>query len=186
MEKTIQAVMQSFPRLREIADTGLREKVCRAWLTVWQASGYERLEDASQWEPARESLGISNVDHTNGVVDCALAMADALRRSQSLEVDRDVLIAAALLHDLDKLLLFRGAGGPPTELGKRIGHVLAGVHLTLAAGLPPDVVHAVAAHSPNYSSLAPQTAEAIILKHADKVVTDLWILQRGQDVTFTI
>jgi 7,8-dihydroneopterin 2',3'-cyclic phosphate phosphodiesterase len=186
MDKTSHAVMESFPRLREIADPGLREKVCRAWLDAWQASGYDRLEDASQWEPAREALGISNVAHTNGVVECALAMADSLQNSQSLSIDRDVLIAAAVLHDLDKIRLFHAEGGRPTELGRRIGHVLAGVHMALAADLPVAVVHAIAAHSPTYSTVAPQTPEAVILRHADKVFTDLWILQRGRDVDFTI
>jgi 7,8-dihydroneopterin 2',3'-cyclic phosphate phosphodiesterase len=186
MGKTLQAVMDTFPRLREIADPGLREKVCRAWLAAWQASGYAHLEDASQWEPAREALGISNVAHTNGVVECALALAEALRQSQALDVDRDVLIAAAVLHDLDKIRLFHAADGRPTELGRRIGHVLTGVHLALAADLPVAVAHAIAAHSPTYSTVAPQTPEAVILKHADKVFTDLWILQRGRDVDFSI
>ncbi len=186
MDKTIQVVLESFPRLREISDAGLRGRVCQAWLEAWHASDYDRLEDVSQWEPDREALGISNVDHTNGVVECALAIAASLELSQAVQIDRDVLIAAAVLHDLDKICLFHPADGHPTELGRKLGHVLVGVHLALAANLPLTVVHPIATHSPNYSTVRPQTPEAFILRHADKVFTDIWILQRGRNVAFTI
>lgn len=186
MSKSIQAVMDSFPRIREIGDARLREQVCRAWLAAWQASDYARLEDVSQWEPAREALGISNVDHTNGVVECALAIAASLELSQPLRIDRDILIAAAVLHDLDKIRLFRAADACPTEMGRRLGHVVAGVHLALAAEVPLSVVHAVASHSPTYSTVVPQTPEAMILKQADHIFTSVWILQRGCKVCFDI
>ena len=184
MEKASQAVMDCFPRIREIGDAALRDKVCRTWLQAWESSDYTHLEDVSQWEPAREALGISNVDHTNGVVECALAMAEALESSQSLRIDRDILIAAAVLHDVDKICLFNAADGRPTDLGRHLGHVAAGVHLAMAAGLPLTVVHAIAAHSPNYSKIAPQTVEALILRQADDLFTRTWIMQRGRAVSF--
>jgi len=186
IEKTIEAVLAAFPRIRDIDAVTLKDQVCRAWLGAWQASDYDRIEDVSQWEPAREALGISNVDHTNGVVDCALAIADTLKSHQSVKIDRDILIAAAVLHDLDKICLFHAADGRPTELGRRLGHVAAGVHLALAAGVPLSVVHAVAAHSPTYSTIAPKTPEAVILKHADHIFTRTWMLQRDCKVCFDI
>ena len=184
MEKTTQTVMNAFPRLREIAGSKLRGQVCGAWLQAWEASDWPHLESVSQWEPARESLGISNVDHTNGVVECALAMAEALQSSQSLCIDRDILIAAAVLHDVDKICLFHAADGRPTDLGRRLGHVTTGVHLAMAAGLPLAVVHAIGAHSPNYSKIAPQTVEALILRQADDLFTRTWLMQRGRAVSF--
>ena len=184
MEGRMQAILTCFPHIREIVDADLRQQVCCAWRQAWGASDYPRLEDVSQWEPAREALGISNVAHTNGVVQCALAMADALQATQALHIDRDTLIAAAVLHDLDKICLFHAADGRPTELGRRLGHVLTGVHLAMAAGLPLAVVHAISAHSAKYSTVDPQTAEAIILKQADDLFTRTWILQRGRQVSF--
>lgn len=185
-EKTIEAVLTVFPRIRDITSAELRDQVCRAWLEAWQASDYDRIEDVSQWEPAREALSISNVDHTNGVVECALAIAASLELSQSVRIDRDILIAAAVLHDLDKICLFSATDGRPTEIGRRLGHVMAGVHLALAAEVPLAAVHALASHSPTYSTVTPQTPEAVILKHADHIFTRVWIFQRGCEVCFDI
>jgi 7,8-dihydroneopterin 2',3'-cyclic phosphate phosphodiesterase len=184
MGKNAKAVTDCFPRIEEIADSQLRDQVCQVWLQAWQASDYRHLEDASQWEPARDALGISNVAHTNGVVELSLAMGEALHSTQSLPVDRDVLIAAAVLHDVDKIRLFHAADGRPTDLGRQLGHVATGVHLAMQAGLPLAVVHAIAAHSPNYSKVAPQTVEAVILRQADDLFTRTWIMQRGQTVSF--
>lgn len=184
MEKNPRAVMDAFPRLRELADADLREQACRAWQRAWEESDWTRLEDVSQWEPAREALGISNVAHTNGVVECALAAAASLAASQSAAIDRDVLIAAAVLHDVDKIRLFHAADGRPTDVGRRLGHVQTGVPILVAAGLPLAVIHAVAAHSPRYSTVAPQTLEAVILRQADDLCTRTWILQRGTTVCF--
>ena len=186
MEKTDRVVTDAFPRLQEIADKNLRRQVRRTWREAWAASDWDRLEDLSQWEPAREALGISNVAHTNGVVECALALCETLATTQSATVDRDTLIAAAVLHDVDKIRLFHAADGRPTDLGRRLGHVQTGVHMAMAAGLPLAVVHAVAAHSPRYSTVAPQTVEAVILRQADDLFTRTWIMQRGRDVCFDL
>lgn len=178
--------MKTFPRIKDIRSGELRDRVCRAWLSAWQSSDCELIEDASQWEPARQALDISNAEHTNGVVECALSIADSIEASQPIRIDRDILIAAAVLHDLDKICLFRAEDGSPTEICKNIGHVSYGVHLALAAGIPVEAVHAIAAHSPTYSSVSPRTPEAVILRHADELFTRLWIFQRGCRVSFDI
>ena len=167
-------IVKLFPRLMDIHDHGLREKVVDVWWRTWKESDFERIEDLSQWEPIKAELGISNVEHTNQVTECALAMAEVVERDQKVDVDRDILIAGALLHDIDKLLIFSPSTGEPTTLGRHLPHTTLGAHLAMDAGLPLGVVHAIAAHSSNFSSMSPETVEAVIVFQADQAVTEVW------------
>jgi 3'-5' exoribonuclease len=96
-------------------------------------------------------------------------------------VDRDVLLAAALLHDLGKLTeLSDDPGAEPTARGRLYGHVVLGVLQMAAgagdvAGLDPArrdaVVHAaLAAHGRLEwgAPVVPATLEALLLHEADR------------------
>ena len=134
----------------------------------------------------KEKLDISNVEHTNQVVACALAMADVIERDQGMKVDMDTLIAGAILHDIDKLLIFHQSSGESTHMGMHLAHTTIGAHLALKAGLPLEIVHVIAAHSSNYSSISPRSVEATIVYHADHVVTETWTLAKNIDISFTL
>lgn len=114
--------------------------------------------------------------HTVRVARTALALTELVPHV----VDRDVVVSAALLHDLgkvDELVPDPGAG--LTDPGRLLGHVLLGAVAVLRAstaapGLPRDrveaVLHAiVAAHGRvEYGALVPPaTIEALVLHHAD-------------------
>jgi 3'-5' exoribonuclease len=95
------------------------------------------------------------------------------------EADRDLLLAAALLHDAGRVdeLEFDTAIGIAPE-GRLAGHIAAGVRrIDAAAGsvgaeLGRDRLerlrHAVLAHDP-HGMVAPVTLEAILLGHADRM-----------------
>jgi putative nucleotidyltransferase with HDIG domain len=186
MEERERYIQELFPRIREIEDPETRKGTISVWLKALEKSEYIRIEDASQWEPQKEKLQISNVRHTNQVVECALAIADALEKEQGTRIDRDVLIAGAVLHDVDKLLLFNPNTGETTQLGNLFAHTMIGFHMALEAGLSVKIAHAIAAHSSNYSSVEPASVEAIIVYHADHIVTETWKVTRGLDVTFSL
>lgn len=175
-----------FPRIDDIKDAEIREKVVSVWWDAWKASTFSQIEDASQWEPSREKLNISNVEHTNQVVECAIAIAQVGEREQKLKINMDTLIAASILHDVDKLLMFEPSTGDTTALGTYLPHTGIGAHLALQAGLPLEVVHAIGSHSPTYSPVPPKTLEAVIVYHADQVVTKLLTVSRDIDISFNL
>jgi len=115
--------------------------------------------------------------HTVRVTRIALSLADLTVSP----VDRSLLIAAALLHDIGKLdELTENPGEEPTEEGRLLGHIVpAVVRITQASDLVPeltverrnDLIHAViASHGKKeYGSPAvPSTLEAVILHQADE------------------
>ena len=186
MEAKQDYIKRLFPRVNDIKDVEIREKVISVWWNAWKESKFSKIEQVSQWEPSREKLNISNVEHTNQVVECALAIAGIVEREQNLTINMDKLIAASILHDVDKILMFDPSTGDTTPLGTYLPHTGISAHLALQAGLPADIVHAIASHSPNYSSVPPKTIEAVILHDADHVVTKTWIISRNIDVSFDL
>lgn len=186
MNEKDEYIQKLFPRINDITNSEVREKVISVWLEAWEESDFDRIEDISQWEPLKQRLNISNVAHTNQVVECAMAIASVVERDQGVEIDRDTLIAAAILHDIDKLLIFHQSTGRTTHMGTHLAHTTVGSHLALKAGLPVEVVHAIASHSSNYSSISPKTPEAAILYHADHVLTETWRISRNIDISFDL
>ena len=179
-------IKKLFPRVNDIRDVEIREKVISLWWDAWKESKFAKIEHVSQWEPSREKINMSNVEHTNQVVECAVAIAQVVGREQNINVNMDTLIAASILHDADKILMFDPSTGDTTPLGTYLPHTGIAAHLAVQAGLPIDIVHAIASHSPNYSSVPPKTIEAVILYNADQIVTKTWTISRNIDVSFDL
>ena len=108
------------------------------------------------------------LEHTVGVATLCREAAQIHARLRA-----DLLIAAALLHDVGRTLeLRRGPSFRPTEEGRLLGHLHLGVRLIeqRAAALETDVraelLHAVAVH---HDARAARTAEAAVLYHANQL-----------------
>jgi hypothetical protein len=72
-------ILRLFPDTRSITCGELRGKVIRTLLTAWKAGNYVRIEDVHQFEPARDHIPYTNVDHTNHVVQLCMKFAEALQ-----------------------------------------------------------------------------------------------------------
>jgi 3'-5' exoribonuclease len=85
----------------------------------------------------------------------------------------DLLVAAALLHDVGRIdELGRGPAFRPTDEGRLLGHVHLGLRLieqradNLDPGALAELLHAVACH---HDLRAARTAEAAVLFHANQL-----------------
>jgi 3'-5' exoribonuclease len=112
---------------------------------------------------------------TGGLLEHTVAVASLCREAAQLHarLRADILLAAALLHDVGRTLeLDRGPLFLPTPQGRLLGHVHLGVRLIeeRAEDLEPEVlaevVHAVAAH---HDARGARTAEASVLYHANQL-----------------
>jgi 3'-5' exoribonuclease len=108
------------------------------------------------------------LEHTVGVATLCREAAELHRRLR-----RDLLVAAALLHDAGRTEeLDRGPLFLPTGEGKLLGHVHLGLRLierragNLAGDVCAELVHAVACH---HDARAVRTAEAAVLYHANQL-----------------
>lgn len=120
------------------------------------------------------------LEHTLSVTDCAKSMAEAFRRSD-YEIDVDVVVAGALLHDLGKLESYKMGAVPEITLeGAVLDHVALGYSrfMELAekcgapSGLKLQLAHILLSHHGlrEYGSpVVPATPEAMIVSNADEL-----------------
>jgi 3'-5' exoribonuclease len=120
----------------------------------------------------------ASVDHhsyAGGLLEHTVGVATLCRETAQLHprLRSDLLVAAALLHDVGRTVEL--GGGPtfrPTEEGRLLGHLHLGVRLiearaeSLSPELRAELVHAVASH---HDARAARTAEAAVLYHANQL-----------------
>jgi HD superfamily phosphodiesterase len=166
-------VADCFPELDAIEDDALREGAVDAWLAGAREGDVADLRELPWLPPTERELGIAGdetlVGHVRDVVACARGLADALEDRRETDVDRDLLVAGALVHDVSKLVEFDGAESTPTY--DLLGHPHYGVHLVADAGLPVECSHIVLSHTPR-TTVEPAFLEAALVRRADEVAAD--------------
>jgi 3'-5' exoribonuclease len=117
----------------------------------------------------------SHHSYTGGLLEHTVAVASLAREAAQLHprLRADLLIAAALLHDVGRAReLDRGPLFLPTAEGKLLGHVHLGLRMiedqagALDANVRTEVLHAVATH---HDARAARTAEAAVLYHVNQL-----------------
>lgn len=163
-------VEDCFPELDAIADDDLRAGVVRAWRGGATQAGVTDLTMLPWLPPTERRLGIvgeaSLVDHVRDVVACARALATTLADRRGTDIDGDLLVAGALVHDVSKLAEFNGHDPTPTY--DLLGHPYYGVHIVAAAGLPVELGHIVLSHT-SRTTVEPAFLEAALVRRADEV-----------------
>ncbi len=175
-------IINLFPGIQKIKDGGIREKVIATWFHAWKRSNFRCIEDVHQYEPVRDLLAYTNVDHTNQVAQATQAMGELLTERFKIPVEMDALMAGSVLHDVDKIVLFDAQTGGYTETGHRFPHAVMGATMALMEGIPESVAHIIGTHSLKFSPVPPKTIEAIILRHTDHIVAQSYYLARGLDM----
>ena len=98
-------VRAELPEVEEIRDPELRNRVIEAWALALAASSFGAIADIeASGNPGVNRLKRgSQTDHIRGVTRMALALAEQLQAQlPDLAIDRDVLVAGALCHDVGK------------------------------------------------------------------------------------
>jgi putative nucleotidyltransferase with HDIG domain len=172
-----QGVRESLPELDNIRDADLREKVVEAHALALSQTEFARIEEMRPSGNYNTPVMLrgTQADHFRGVARMALALADGLEAVMGpLGIDRDVLLAGALCHDVGKAYEFSprniarwqadpGAAGFPA-----VRHPAYGAHLALTVGLPEAIVHITGAHSMSAEGQYVQPSlENVLIQYAD-------------------
>ncbi|HDD60711.1 MAG: hypothetical protein DRN42_02885 [Thermoplasmata archaeon] len=164
MPVTEKDIAKALPLLRRIEREHLRGLVMRVWLEAARRGGWDDLEGIPFTlliKPAPYDL----LEHTRRVAEMALAVGE--KRN---DVDRDLLLAGALLHDVGKLLEYRRVGGEVvlSPSGRLLRHPISGAALVLEMGGDERLAHIVATHSREGELLkSGRSPEATIVYHCD-------------------
>jgi len=110
------------------------------------------------------------LEHTVAVTRLAICLCDLVEEVYGGEVDRDAVLAGAILHDVMKCYVYAPTGGDrfaSSSLGDRIDHLTLLVAEMYKRDFPLDVIHVVASHHGDESPVKPKTLEALIVSIAD-------------------
>ena len=175
MDELRRGVSESLPEVNEIKDEELRGQVIEAWAFALSESEFTRI-DQIRGSGVPDSPALKDgtqAEHLRGVARMAQGLADGLEAVHGdIGIDRDLLWACALCHDVGKPFEFSprnqarwqndvGAAGFPS-----IRHSVYGVHVALTVGLPEAVAHTAGAHSAE-GELIKRSLENTLVNSAD-------------------
>jgi len=110
-------------------------------------------------------------EHMISTANIALALCDTIENVYDGEVDRDLVLAGVLLHDIFKALTYlqRDDGTyASAPIAERLDHLTLGVAELIRRGFPLDLVHIMDSHMGwQHGPIGPRTAEALIVHIAD-------------------
>jgi len=140
----------------------LKEQVITVWKTAADRGGWKTI-DKVPFTLIFENSG-KLTDHTKRITHLVKAVFD--QRDEKL--NKNFLIAGALLHDVGKLLEYKIKDGKVmiSEYGKKFRHPVSGSLLAKELGLPDEVVLIIYAHS-HEGDKCERTPESFIVHHCD-------------------
>ena len=151
-----QSVLEDLPELNDVRNDVLRRQCVEAWAIALCGTSFARVRDIpGHAYPGMFTLkrGIQS-DHLRGMARIAVSLADEFKRSfPEIDIDRDLVLAGALIHDVGKAWEFdpenqaRWRKDPSRTGEPSMRHSVYGVHICLLAGLPEEVVHVAVGHS---------------------------------------
>ncbi|HWR83721.1 MAG TPA: HD domain-containing protein [Candidatus Deferrimicrobium sp.] len=171
-------VLKLIPEINEIKSAPLREKVIACWQEAISFRGWtEKLLREMPFTLLAANVQIPFIDHVRAVCRMCMATDDVLSQvhgPRKTPVNRDYLIAGALLADVGKLLEFEIVNGKPvkSDYGKHIRHPFSGVGLAFKHDLPSEVMHIIATHSKEGTG-EKRLPESIIFHHCDFIDFEL-------------
>ena len=110
------------------------------------------------------------LQHTVAVARLTLTLCDLIEEIYGGEVNRDLALAGALLHDVMKRYVYTSkpeGGYLSTPLGERLDHLTLLVAEAYRRGLPLELLHIIAAHHGDRGPIEPKTLEALLVYIAD-------------------
>ena len=171
-------IVRLLPEIEEIKDEDLKKKVIGCWEEAIRFRGWtEELLRSMPFTLLAENVKVTFIDHVRAVCRMCIACDEVLtqiHRRNKTPINRDILIAGALLADVGKLCEFEIVDGKPIKsaFGRHIRHPFSGVGLAFKYGLPSEVMHIIATHSKEGDGET-RLPESIIFHHADFIDFEL-------------
>lgn len=110
------------------------------------------------------------VEHVISATNLALALCNSVEKVYRGKVDRDIVVAGILLHDVFKPVTYavkKNGGYGTTILADYMDHLSIVISELVRRGFPLELIHVVSAHHGEYGPIRPHTVEALICHLAD-------------------
>ncbi len=110
--------------------------------------------------------------HTVAVTELCIQAAEIVGKNFGIKLNKDHLIAGAILHDMMKLFEWKlDSDGDPEHTGVLLDHSFLGVSELYHRGFPEHVIHMVASHFGEHGPTPPRNFEALILHYIDSLLS---------------
>ena len=116
------------------------------------------------------------IEHIVSTAKLASALCDAVEEVYGGKVDRDLVTAGILLHDIFKPVTYAlGEEGEFTSsaLADYLDHISLATAELIRRDFPLKLIHIVTAHYGSYGPVRPRTIEALVVHLADNVDSQL-------------
>lgn len=168
-------VLEDLPELAQVRNEELRHKAIEAWAYALAETDFPRVT-AIPGEATPSIFALkrgSQAIHLRSVARIAIAIADEFAQEfPETMVDRDIVLAGALLHDVGKAWEFDRANRKRWEADRSqagspaLRHPVYGAHICIAVGLPEEIAHIALGHSYE-GDLMQRSLECLIVQRAD-------------------
>ncbi len=182
MRNTVEELFRA--QLGRISDPALRAMVVDVWVDAATGGGWKPSDlELIPFTLLADSHGINLIQHTRGVTEGAVALAEAIRAAMPLPyaINMDWLVAGGLLHDVGKLLEYERVDGAirKSRNGACLRHPVSGSIAAGKAGLPPEIINMIACHAKEGEG-APKRIETVLIHQADFATFDpLQMMDKG-------
>ena len=171
-------ITTAVPEFQWIEDGKLRESTIDVWVEALETGGFSVDEMKKiPFTLLADNVEITFLEHVRTVCQMCRAMADVLITAYSdrAKINRDHLVAGALLADIGKMIEFEKQPDGSLKkghVGEMIRHPFTGVGMCFKRDIPYEVMHIIAVHSKEGDHVK-RSPEAIIFHHADFTDFDL-------------
>lgn len=171
-------LLKIIPEFNLIQDKKLRENALAVWEEAMNYRNWTVEELLNiPFTLLAKNVKITFLEHVRTVCRMCVACDQVLTESygnRKTPVNRDYLVAGALLADVGKLYEYDKKDGKvfKSKHGEYLRHPFSGVGLCYKHNIPEEVMHIVAVHSKEGDHVK-RSPEAIIFHHADFIDFDL-------------
>jgi 7,8-dihydroneopterin 2',3'-cyclic phosphate phosphodiesterase len=135
-----------------------------------------KIEDAGSVFTVGGSSGSTSVErdvltHTVSLVNLCLSTAEVFEKTYKIPINKDYLVAAAILHDIPKIFEWKKGKEGFEHTGILLDHTMLGVAEFYFRGFPEGVIHIIASHFGENGPTPPRNFEALILHHLDSMAS---------------
>ena len=110
------------------------------------------------------------IEHVVSTANLAIAMCESVEKVYHGKVNRDLVIAGVLLHDIFKPATYiakENGSYDASRLADYLDHLSLVTSELVRRGFPLELIHVVSAHHGDYGPIRPHTVEALICHLAD-------------------
>lgn len=130
-------------------------------------------------EKVRTPFSVSNLgvverdllNHTIAVTELCMKTADSIEKNYGIKINKDHLLAGALLHDIMKIFEWKTEEKRTEPTGILLDHTMLAVAEFYYRGFPENVIHIIASHFGEASPTPPRNYEALILHYVDTLLS---------------